>query len=83
MSLGGVHYALHLKGGKVILYENLHKTIVKEYYFDNLLAISTIQNVMKLPCIIVRQKMEVSIFNCVTDHQVMIDKMEYLHEGEF
>ena len=84
VSLGGVQYALHLQGGKVALYENLHKTVVREFSFDNLLAITTLQNVMELPCIIVRQKMGVFIFNCVTDHLVPInDKAEHHHEGDF
>ena len=84
VSLGGVQYALHLKGGKVILYENMHNTVVREYLFDNLLAIATLQNVMELPCIIVRQKTAVSIFNCETNHQLVIDdKAEHMHEGDF
>ena len=63
-----VHYAPH----QVAIYDNVSKRVLREFSFPDLLSIYTMQTVMELPCILLREKKSISLFNMDLNYKIQV-----------
>lgn len=65
-------FAVHYAPEQVAIYDNVSKRILREFSFPTLLSINSMQNVMQLPCILLRDQKSVSIFNLDLNYRMLI-----------
>lgn len=65
-------FAVHYETEQVGIYDNVSKRILREFTFPTLLSIYSMQNVMQLPCILLRDQKSISIFNLDLNYRILV-----------
>ena len=63
-----VHYAPH----HLAIYDNVSKRVLREFTFPDLLSIYSMQTVMDLPCILLREKRAIALFNMDLNYKIQV-----------
>jgi hypothetical protein len=65
-------FAVHFAPNHLAIYDNVSKRLLREFTFPDLLSIYSMQTVMELPCILLREKRSISLFNMDLNYKIQV-----------
>lgn len=65
-------FAVHFAPHNLAIYDNVSKRVLREFTFPDLLSIYSMQTVMDLPCILLREKRAIALFNMDLNYKIQV-----------
>jgi hypothetical protein len=65
-------FAVHFAPNHLAIYDNVSKRILREFTFPDLLSIYSMHLVMDLPCVLLREKKSISLFNMDLNYKIQV-----------